>query len=284
MHKINISFIICNMNTIIQKQTKGKIQPSELPDWLVSHGLSTITSEECSHLLGIPVNEIPQRLVRLRAKCQLVSAARGLWIVVPAEYRQMGAPEPIRYIHNLMGYYESEYCIGWLSAASLHGASHQAPQVFQIACGKKLRRRIIGRSELQFYYRSYVPFISKKKVSYTNGSAMVCTPGATMLMSAADPTICAGIDNAATVICELAENHPGYLKDVLNDAPHFSRAAVHRLGWILEHVAGESGLDELAECCKADEQPTVLSPDGSRSGSIDKRWNVIENRRIETDT
>ena len=272
-----------NMNTIIQKQNSGILHPSELQEWLTSHGVSTVTTEECAHLFGVPVNEVSQRLVRSRAKGQLVSAARGLWVAVPAEYREMGAPEPMRYIHDLMGFYKCDYCVGWLSAASLHGASHHAPQVFQVAVTKALRKRSIGRSELQFYFRSYVRQITKKKISLSNGSAMVCSPGATMLMVAADPQYCAGIDNVATIIYELADNHPDFMKDVLADARLFPKAAVRRLGWILDHVVEVSDLRELSDFCSGSSEPAMLSPGGPRTGSIDKRWNIIENRRIEAD-
>ena len=282
LYKINISFIMSSVNTIIQKQNSGILHPSGLPDWLTAHGLSTVTTEECAYLLGIPINEVPQRLVRLRAKGQLVSVARGLWVAVPAEYREMGAPEPIRYIHNLMGFYESDYCVGWLSAASLHGAHHHAPQVFQVAVSKTLRKRTVGRSELQFFSRSYVPLITKSKISISNGSALVCSPGATMLMVAADPLNCGGIDNAATIIYELAENHSDFTRKIMTDARLFPKAAVRRLGWILDHVA-EVDVSELLDFCSGSLEPALLSPGGARSGSIDKKWNVIENRRIEVD-
>lgn len=271
------------MNTMIQKQNTGMLHPSELPDWLIAHGLPTVTTDECAHLLGVPVNEVPQRLVRLRTKGQLVSVARGLWIAVPAEYREMGAPEPMRYIHNLMGFYKCDYCVGWLSAATFHGASHHAPQVFQVAVNKSLRKRSIGRSELQFYFRSYVYQITKKRISLSNGSALVCSPGATMLMAAADPLYCAGIDNTATIICELADNHPDFMKDIMADAQLFPKAAVRRLGWILDHIAETSDLEELLDFCSGVSEPTVLSPGGGRTGSIDKKWNIIENRGIEAD-
>ena len=84
------------MNTLITKQPSKSVKPSELPDWLTSHGISSITTEECAHLLGIPEKEVSQRLIRLRSKGSLVAAARGLWLPVPAEYREMGAPEPDR--------------------------------------------------------------------------------------------------------------------------------------------------------------------------------------------
>ena len=271
------------MNTFIQKQKKGSIKPADLPDWLLSHGLRVITTEECAHLIGVPQIEVPQRLVRLRKKGKLISPARGLWIVVSPQYLEMGAPEPIEYIHQLMTYYGCEYCVGWLSAASLSGASHQAPQVFQVAVNKPLRERTIGRSTLQFYYRSYVSEISKKRLVLTNGSAFTSTPGTTMLMVSADVGICAGIDNAATIISEIAQEHDDYMKDVVSNMMLFPVSAVCRLGWILDHVADSDGLEKLEEYCRAISSPAILAPGSNRSGKIDKRWNIIENRIVEAD-
>lgn len=271
------------MNTYIEKQSASSVKPAELCDWLVSHGIATVSSQECAHLFGIPREEVPQRMMRLRKKGQFVSLARGLWIAVPAEYREMQAPDPMYYIDDLMSFYGCEYCVGWLSAAALQGAHHQAPQVFQVAAGKMLRNRIIGRSRLQFFDRSYISKITKRRITISSGRAYVASPGTTMLMSVSDPVLCGGIDNAATMITELAEENPEYLGEVLKDSPLFTDSAVRRLGWILEHVAGEDSLDPLAKYCERGNTPVLLSPDGARSGSIDRRWNIIENRVIEAD-
>ena len=283
MHKINDWFIICDMETIIQKQKSGSIKPAELPDWMVSHGLSVITTEECSHLMGVPTTQVPQRLIRLRDKGKIVSAARGLWIVVSPQFREMGAPEPIQYIHRLMSFYHCEYCIGWLSAAALSGVSHQAPQVFQIATDKILRDRTIGRSRLQFFHRSYVGRISRKRVVTSDGAAISCTPAVTMLMVSTDLKISAGINNAATIVSELAQEYNDYMDDLMDNLSYFPDSAVCRLGWILDHVAGESGLEELADYCSKASSLSLLAPGGSRNGKIDKRWNIIENREVEAD-
>jgi predicted transcriptional regulator of viral defense system len=271
------------MKTIIQKQNPGIIRPSDLNEWIISHGISSVTTDEIAHLLGIPAIEVPQRLVRSRTRGRLVSVARGLWIAVSPEYREMGAPEPIHYIHDLMDFYECEYCVGWLTASSIYGASHQASQVYQVATTKKLRNRIIGRSEIQFFYRSYVQHITKTKISLSNGTAYISTPGATMLMVMSDPVNCAGIDNAATIICELVDNNSDYMKDILKNAPLFPMAAVRRLGWMLDHIVDVSDLNELSDYCSKISEPALLSPGSGRTGSIDKKWNVIENRIIEVD-
>ena len=271
------------MDNRIYKQEKGIIKPADLTDWLIAHGISTVTAAECAHLFGVPQNEVPQRLLRQRSKGNLISLAKGLWAPVPPEYRTMGAPEPIGYMESLMNHYESEYCVGWLSAASLHGAKHQAPQVFQVATEKMIRDKTIGRSKIEFYQRAYIDLIPKQRLSTSAGSVMVASPGATMLMVASDLVIAGGIDNSATIIAELAEDHPDYMSDILTCAKLFSDTALCRLGWILEHIAGEENLDEMEKVCGGKGKRHYLSPYGSKSGLVNERWSIIENRRIEAD-
>lgn len=271
------------MNTFIERVPTGSVRPADLVDWLVAHGIAVITSEECAYLIGVPRNEVPQRLVRLRAQGKLVSLARGLWAVVPAEVRMAGAPEPMRYVDALMSYYGCGYCVGWLTAAALRGASHQAPQVFQVATERQLKDRIIGRSSLEFHKRSYVTHVMANRVSLSSGTAIVASAGTTMLMASADLMMCGGIDNVATIVIELVEQNDGYLSEVTTDMHLFPESAVCRLGWILDHVVGVDNLEVLSDFCRDTGEPTMLSPYGSRSGRIDKTWNVIENRNVEAD-
>lgn len=259
------------------------MRPAELCDWLTGHGIATVTTAECAHLLGVPRNEVPQRIARSRAKGHFVSLARGLWAAVPAEYRAMGAPEPMRYIDDLMAFLGRDYCVGWLAAAALHGASHQAPQVFQVAVSRQVRGRTVGRGALEFHERSYVGQAPARRVATSAGAALVASPGTTMLMACSDPLLCGGLDNVATIVAELAEEKADYLSDVVRGAALFPRSAVCRLGWLLENVAGASGLDELSALCAGSGEPAMLSPHGPRAGAVDKRWNVMVNKEVEAD-
>lgn len=271
------------MKTTNTQKQSSRIKPANLADWLISHGKTVVTAEEAANLLGVPRQEIAQRLLRARNKRQFVTLSKGMWAVIPPEYRELGGPEPMRYIDTMMEHFECEYCVGWLSAAALHGARHQAPQVFQVSLERALRDRDIGKTKLSFYRRSYTPMITRKRVTLTSGSAVVATPGATMLMAAADLILCGGIDNVATIITELADENDGFLQDVLKNAPMFPRSAVSRLGWILENVAGQTGLDALSAYCESDKTTAELSPYDGRKGRINKRWNIIENRTVEAD-
>ena len=271
------------MNTIIEREKRGVIKPSELPIWLLSHGVITITTEECAHLFNSSLTEVSNKLVYLRNKNQILSLARGLWAVVPIENIQMGAPEPTRYIDSLMNFYHCEYCVGWLTAAALYGVSHQAPQVFQVITNKTIKDRRIGRSELKFYERSYVETITKKRIVISNGIVNAPSIGATMLMLCADLLLSGGIDNVATIINELSELSDEYIDEILNDAHLFQTSAIRRLGWILENIVNEKNLNKLKKICNDGTNPSLLSPYNSHSGNIDTNWHLIINRKIEVD-
>ena len=268
---------------LIEKEKRGIIKPSELCNWLLSRGISTVTSEECAYLFGCKQNEVPQRLIHLRRRGKFVSLARGIWAAVPPEYLLMGAPEPMHYIGSLMEYCGADYCLGWLTAASIHGARHQAAQVFQVATDRTIRNRTVGMSSLQFYSRSYTASIARETVSLSSGQAKVASPGTTMLMVASDLLEAGGIDNAATIITEIAEEKENYLKEILRDYCLFPHAALCRLGWILENISGINGIEELQDICDKESAPAFLSPYDSRNGKKDVRWNIIINRRIEAD-
>ena len=283
LYKIRYIRIIIDMNTIIERENRGVIKPSELPIWLLSRGIITVTTEECAHLFNSNLNEVPNKLVYLRKKNQIVSLARGLWAVVPIENIQMGAPEPSRYIDSLMKFYDCEYCVSWLTAAALYGASHQAPQAFQVITDKTIKDRRIGRSELKFYERSYINTITKKRLVISDGVINVPTIGALMLMLCADLVLSGGIDNVATIINELSEISSNYMEEILIDAHLFQTSAIRRLGWILENIVNKEDLNELKKICDDGTNPSLLSPYNSHSGNIDTDWHLIINRKIEID-
>ncbi|WP_165046302.1 type IV toxin-antitoxin system AbiEi family antitoxin [Adlercreutzia sp. ZJ138] len=243
-----------------------------------------MTTEDVAILLDIPSEQVRVRLASLRRAGAIVSPARGLWVPVPPERVAWGAPEPGSYIDDMMTHLGCEYYVGWLSAASLHGASHQAVQEFQVATSKSVSDRQVGRSSLRFFARSCIKTIPAARVAVSASLMRVSTVGATMLDVAEDLNVSGGLDNAATVISELAWEGEGFLSDVLVAVPAHSFTAVRRLGWILENIAGVDGLDDLADAAaEGGESPSYLSPTSIKSGRLDHRWNIILNRKVDPD-
>lgn len=271
------------MNKFIEQVEQGSVAAPDLPDWALSHGVTSFTTEEVAHLCGVPARQVPQRLALLRKKSSIFSPARGLWVPVPPEYRTWGAPDPLLYIGDMMAHLQVGYLVGWLAAAARHGASHQAPQVFQVAVSRTLRNREAGRSRLRFHARSYATRAPCSQRELAKTGARIATPGMTMLMLAADPGFCGGMDNVATAVVELAEENPGYADEVLDAAGLFADAAPRRVGHILDEFGDRAPSCLRDYCAGLASQPSYLSPSAPKAGVLDRAWHVVLNEKLDPD-
>jgi len=273
------------MNAIIlEKSSGGTVKATNIVSWLLSYGVSAVTTQELSYLLGIPVNQVRQRLVPLQKRTEIVSPVRGLWIPVPYEYRHWGAPEAILYIDKMMRYLDIDYYLGWMTAAAIQGASHHAPQVFQVATSRTVANRVIGRSNIRFYHRSNVGSLPTFRFKTRTGYVKVSTRAATMLSVASDLRLAAGPDNAANIAIELSDTEESFIDEVAASAALFPISALRRLGWILENFTDVSGLEPWLEISRqSDIALSKLSMYQSYSNKVDKRWSLDINERVEPD-
>ena len=68
------------------------------------------------------------------------------------------------------------YYVALLSAAALHGASHQQPQMFQVMTNKPMRPIRAGRTELHFYTTQHLGIATTAEVKTPTGAIRVSTP------------------------------------------------------------------------------------------------------------
>lgn len=255
---------------------------SELADWALSRGRSSMTTEEIAHLLGVSRDQVRKRLHAPAKRGHWTNPAAGLWIAVPPEYRLWGAPEGIEIVDPLMKHLGIQYYVGWLSAAAIHGASHHAPQQFQVAVEQTVRDRKVGRTYFRFASRSRVALIPVIEKQTRSGTARVASIEATALDLCDAPRIAGGIDAAATVLIELAEQPGLSIQKVLDLSPHFPAAAARRLGWLLTRFTDRDDLDDLrAWAADASHAPSKLDASEPSQGPIDKDWSLIINTNIE---
>lgn len=283
LHKINKFIILCIMVHIEVDNQPLRVRVSELADWALSHGMSSFTKEDVSQICGVPRNHVSQLLTTLRNNGKVFSPSRGLWVPIPPEYRTWGAPDPALYIDDMMAHLNVEYLVGWLNAAARHGAAHHAVQVFQVAANRLVRNREFGRSRLEFFARNYVGAIEPSKELKRSTGMNIAPPGTTMLMLAADPQICGGMGNVATVIVELAEENQDFSRSLVRDAEYFPSSALQRVGWLLDRF-GEGAPEELEFLRpSAMSQISLLVPSGSRTGELDSKWKIVVNEEVEPD-
>ena len=282
---VMICVTLCDMDAVIrEKSIKGSIKAAYLVSWLLSNGITAVTNEEISALLGIPENHIRQRLAPLVKRNEIISPFRGFWIPIPFEYRQWGAPEAIYYIDRMMRFLGVDYYVGWLTASAILGAGHHAPQVFQVATAKLVRNRVIGRSDFRFYQRSNVGVLPSFRHQTQTGAANVSTRAATMLSVANDLKNASGLDNAANIIIELSETEENFIGDVAACSGLFPISALRRIGWILECFTDMPDLDQLVDISqKSNVKQSKLSTYRPYSDRINKKWSLDINERIEPD-
>jgi hypothetical protein len=273
------------MNAVIEEKTQyGSIKTAEVVSWLLSHGITSVTNEELSALLGVSQNQMLQRLAPLVRRSEIISPCRGFWIPIPFEYRQWGAPEATYYIDRMMRYLEIDYYIGWMTAASILGAKHHAVQVFQVATERLLRNRVVGRSDFKFFQRSNVGSLPTFSHKIQTGTVKVSTRAATMLSVANDLSIAAGLDNAANIIIELSVTEESFINEVAACSSLFPISALRRLGWILDSFTETKQLDTLAKLSKESSvKVTKLSSHKAYSDHVDKRWSIDLNEKVEPD-
>jgi predicted transcriptional regulator of viral defense system len=277
--------IVTDCVTIIHVGMKARtVGAPDIADWALARGRSSFTSAELAELLNVSEDQVRRRLHAPARRGEWVMPVRGLWVPVPPEFRLWGGPPGIELVDAMMRHLGVGYYVGWLTAAGLHGAAHQAPQVFQVGVNRQVRDRQVGRTRFEFAQRDVVgiPTVTHPTRS---GTALVSTPAATALDVAADIARSGGADNAATVILELAEVDRFDVLDVAGLAPRFPAAAGRRVGWMLERFAQRDDLDPLRLVVNGlAATPSRLDPAGAASGELDARWLLYLNRALDPDT
>lgn len=260
-----------------------KIGLREYLDQLQSRGRYVFTRDEGLTALGCTRSAFMFAVNRLSAAGRIVSPRRGFHVIVPVEYRSAGGPPPDWYIDALMTSHGQPYYVGLLSAAALHGASHQQPQELQVVTSSPLRPVTAGRARIRFFQNSgieHVPVVMEK--TYT-GHVRVSTPEATALDLVRYPHACGGLGNVATVLVELAERTaPERLAAAAKGA---ESAHLQRLGYLLEFVGQETlALPLAAWVAKHGTKTYRLRPDlPAADRKVSRRWRLVLNETVEVD-
>ena len=257
----------------------------DLLDDLVAHGRAAITTAEAADALDIPEDQVRVRMHRYVQQGRVIAPARGLWVPVPPQHRIYGSLPGLQLIDLLMRHLERDYYVGWLSAAEVHGAAHQAPQALQVAVSAPVQDRTFGRVRLQFAIRARVAEVPREQRTASTGRFWVATPATTALDLVDDPDRSGGLSNAATVIAELADEGKLTADALENAARHFPITTVRRLGRLLDTIdlpALNGGLERLAS--EHRRSPiTALDRHGAPEGPVDHRWRVAVNTEIDPD-
>src|ERR1700677_4842628 len=180
--------------------TMQDVSMRDLPDLLISRGRYSMSLEEIRSLTGLSEAAVASGLQRLRKRRRVFSPTRGLYVVIPPEYRSWGVIPADWFIDDLMRHLDRRYYVALLSAAAYHGAAHQAPQVFQVMADGRVIDRTIERVRLRFYVSEHTVDTPVDMVTVHTGSISVSSREATVVDLVREPRASGGISNVATIL------------------------------------------------------------------------------------
>ncbi|HQC20177.1 MAG TPA: type IV toxin-antitoxin system AbiEi family antitoxin, partial [Smithella sp.] len=250
---------------------------------LVAKGRSSFCFEDVAKLKDSSPEAIRAALRRLMKKGDIAMPYRGFYVIVPPEYRIAGCLPPEQFIPDLMEHVSEVYYTGLLSAAEYYGAAHQRPQVFQVVVARSRRPIACGKMRVDFVFRKNAAIIPKEKINTPAGELQLSSPEATALDLVGYVHHCAGLDNVATVLAELAEKIDA--EKLRNLADLSPIAWVQRLGYLLELVDAKDKAQGIAGYVK-EKHPVraPLVPALAHTGAkMDSRWRVFINTKVEPD-
>jgi predicted transcriptional regulator of viral defense system len=251
---------------------------------LMQDGRYFFTSQDAGHELGTSRDAVKLALNRLRRKGEIASPGRGLYVIVPPEYRSLGCLPADQFIPDMMRQAKAPYYAGLLSAAQYHGAAHHRPQEFQVMVGKARRPIECGKVRIIFHVRKRIGEVPTQDINTPRGTVTVSTPDATAFDLIGYEANIGGLDAVATILAELAEKLDGDKLAAI--APTVPLPWVQRLGYLLERIGEAPKAKLLKECVrKHARESTALVPSAPIAGrQRDRDWKLIVNADVEAET
>lgn len=258
-----------------------RIKPHRLPDVLLAEGVSSFDSAEAARRTGLARTRVYDALRRLVDAGEIFSPARGFYVIIPPQYRSWSAVPAAWFVDPMMAHLNRSYYVGLLSAAEAFGAAHQRPQAFQVVVDKYLPDRAFGRVRIQFVVNQHAALLPAVKLNTPTGTMRVSTPAVTALDLVSRPLHAGGLNNVATVLIELNEEHRLTERDLVKLAVDYPSGSVRRLGYLLERYCDLQLAGLYAKAEPEGREPAPLDPSGPRRGHVDPRWNLRLNADIE---
>jgi predicted transcriptional regulator of viral defense system len=254
-------------------------------------GKQYFTIEQVLSDLNISRNYARVALHRLLSQGDIISPAKGLYVIVPPEHQPYGSIPAEELIPILMKYIEADYYVSLLSAARFYGAAHQKSAKFQIITNRRINHLLkFGQVQLELVYKKSLTNLPTQNFIVRSGYIKVGTPELVAIDLLSYLNRSGGLNHVATVLSELVEaideNKLISLADQINEKYH-----LQRLGYILEKI---ETMDEdkknriiakledyLSDKLKAYIPLAAELPKTAYTKA--KKWKIIENTDIESD-
>ncbi len=232
--------------------------------------------------LGFEKSSLQKALWRLQREKRLISPARDVFVIVHITYRSVGTPPPTWYLDAWMKARGTPYHLGLLSAAALHGASHQAVMETQVMVSAPIPHKIIASARFRFFVKHEIDKTPCLDLEVETGRVRLSTPAATFLDLIA---YVKSVGSITTVLFELAENLTAEDLERCLKTIAFSVANLQRAGFYLEHFARSDLAAILAKKLQGKELHKVplISARQCSDRKVHPVWKIIVNDDLEVD-
>ncbi len=259
---------------------------SYLMDYIESlrkQGKYLFLKHEAAHVLGVSENALQKSITRLSKKGKVAYLKKGLYQIIPVEYESAGSLPPEWIIHDLMAHLGIPYYIGLLSAAALHGAAHQAPQIFQVICQKQVPKLTLGHLRICFYVSQDFSSIPTQEMKTPAGYVKVSTAEGTAFDLIRYLHQSGHLNHVATLLSELGEEMDDEKLTLV--AQNLSLRYSQRLGYLLDSL-GYASLTQSLHCLVSQKNLRYipLRPDAStHNAEKNRKWHILVNEKVESD-
>jgi predicted transcriptional regulator of viral defense system len=261
--------------------SENRLRARDFIAGLAAGGRYHFSSVDAQEALGVSPTAAKLALNRLSKQQLITSPARGFYVIVPPEYRSLKSLPADQFIPALMQKLGLIYYAGLLSAAQYHGAAHHRPQEFQVMVAKSRRAIVSGAVRVSFIVHKNVDRIPVQDFNTPRGTVRVSTPEATAVDLVGYPGHIGGLDQAATILSELAEKlDPEKLAMAARNAP---MPWAQRLGYLLEKFGGGDRVGSLKSYVRQHAtQTALLLPTAPRENAIrNDDWKLTINAEVE---
>lgn len=227
-------------------------------------------------------------LSRLVVAKRIMSPCKNFFVIVSMEYRLRGVVPEHFYVDQMMHFFGRKYYVSLLSAAALHGASHQQSMTyFVMADGAALRNVRKKGTRIDFMQKKDIDSQFLQQVKTQSGYLQVSSPLMTALDLVQQERKVGGLSRVAEVLYELMEVVKFDEKSIVL-LKCYPPAIIQRMGYILTLLEYESLADELFELCegcgmKFRRTALKASKPTEEGMDVDDRWKVIINQEIDID-
>lgn len=263
-----------------------KLTVSDYIKQLLSYEEYSFSLEEVIENSSKHATAVRRELNRLIEKKEIVNLRKGFYLIIPPRYSNAEKLPVQLYANKLFKYLNRNYYVALYSAAKIHGANHQQTQRdYLITETPKLNTIKKKNFDIQFHTTGKWPKNNIETKKSDAGIYKISSPALTFVDLVHHHTKIGGLNRMLAALEELTEE----LKEQDIDSLiswYDNKSSLQRSGFLLEELIGKNSFADMM-FDKLKQQPfypILLSHKKSeKPGSVDNRWKIDVNLKMETD-